>query len=112
MTDTVPDLLPCPFCGTVPNAPFDVSDKGDPEWWAICCHKCDVNTNIDRASLEQAVEAWNTRAIPDGYVETQALIEWLKTQPNQRNIPVSNYSEGGVYISLQDVISHLEGDSA
>ena len=61
------DLLPCPFCKTVPNGPFQ-ERKAPPEY--VFRHWCAIGGNVwlrseDAAkpwTEKQAIKAWNRRA--------------------------------------------------
>lgn len=50
-----PELLPCPFCGSL-----DVSILGNSVFYGHC-HSCDTGTGL-YTTREEAVNAWNTRA--------------------------------------------------
>lgn len=54
------EYLPCPFCGSYNIVAFDTFERGD-----ICCvcecQKCHAKSG-GRATMEKALDAWNTRA--------------------------------------------------
>lgn len=50
------DLLPCPFCGTVPAAAIEV----DVTMWAVPCGTCQAIGPIARNEAG-AIAAWNRR---------------------------------------------------
>lgn len=55
--ESLPELIPCPFCGGRPLA--DV-DSLDPNW--VYCTDCGVGYHF--GTIEQAIEAWNRRSQP------------------------------------------------
>lgn len=62
----MPELKPCPFCGGEANSfgygsKFSVVHCNN---YANCTMKPEINTKI---SMADAVTAWNTRAVPEGY---------------------------------------------
>lgn len=63
------ELLPCPFCGTVPDLsnPYTIQmDQGD-KWGYVqcCCRGPEVRTGYEPVEKWRgdAIEAWNTRAL-------------------------------------------------
>ncbi|MEE9569713.1 MAG: Lar family restriction alleviation protein [Candidatus Binatia bacterium] len=63
------ELAPCPFCGSANSLYAFTDDLGDygPEEYFV---KCDIGENPcggkgpHRATKEEAIKAWNTRAGP------------------------------------------------
>lgn len=66
MTETVSDLMPCPFCGST-----DLGDKG-PSYTQIMCNACGVS-QYDQPSRAEAVAAWNRRATPPQNTDGEAV---------------------------------------
>jgi len=95
VTEQLPILLPCPFCGVVPviERCADTFDylTGPRKWWGICCRStlnlggsCAVEIR-PQASIEAAAKRWNTRAPAQSALdEANAIIE-------QRNAMCSAY---------------------
>ena len=55
-------LKPCPFCGTKVEEQYSTCN----DTYSVWCHGCEGDGPF-KESIELAVEAWNTRSIPDGY---------------------------------------------
>lgn len=57
----MPELKPCPFCGgeAVVRA-FTISRS-----FVVCCEDCPIGFLVPYDSEEEAVEAWNTRAVEE-----------------------------------------------
>ena len=58
---TVPDLLPCPFCGG--EAEIWRAHEGRTAWVA-CMGRCAVLVSKEYTTDAEAIAAWNTRATP------------------------------------------------
>ena len=61
MTEKLPTLKPCPFCGAKPKIRTD----GTKKFWFISCNSmdCEICPEADDfESFEKAQKAWNTRA--------------------------------------------------
>lgn len=58
----LPDLMPCPFCGSAEVSLW--SDGSDHDWGSdwVECELCGTNGPLGSPSAE-AVELWNTRRI-------------------------------------------------
>ena len=58
------DLLPCPFCGTLPQVARGTGGGGRSVWYVQCANNaCDVIVEIaSQQTRELAVELWNRRA--------------------------------------------------
>lgn len=57
------ELKPCPFCGEEPSCyeTFFIPRMSNiPDVITICCGDCGIE--IQRESLEEAIQAWNRRA--------------------------------------------------
>lgn len=59
MTDTAPDLKPCPFCGEKPEAKADHTTE---QCHAVPCSTCGFWLSDDDAEWS-CITAWNTRAM-------------------------------------------------
>lgn len=59
---TAPDLLPCPFCGSVDLTIREM----DEEWHVVSCNGCNAEGGYyppnDSTMPEEAATFWNTRA--------------------------------------------------
>lgn len=64
----LPDLLPCPFCGTQPVIDFDGTYHE-----IHCC-----NLDMSRKNKTELIAFWNTRTPAAGVVE---ILEGLKKKP-------------------------------
>jgi hypothetical protein len=84
---TTPDsLLPCPFCGSVPNIVSwkEAIDQSDSAPTAIECssdlHDCPLSPGVALWTREEAIAAWNTRAaLPSAALsagEVEDLTAW------------------------------------
>lgn len=67
MSDNLPDLLPCPFCGGEAYAMIESDFERRNPWTAYCrCEKCYAQSTACGYSdydkcLKDAIEAWNRR---------------------------------------------------
>ena len=61
----MPELKPCPFCGSKASETFDydaVADSTGKMWaYQVTCNQCCATTGLC-FSRERAIEAWNRRA--------------------------------------------------
>lgn len=81
-----PKLLPCPFCGSIPeledNGIVEPEMGGPVEWWFVHCKRCDLAiTDGEECPKERAVRAWNTRAgdrepVCQGACDDTSLWKW------------------------------------
>lgn len=56
------ELLPCPFCGTIPNIYEAPNHAGAVLCWIECPnHKCPTSVSTWMDTLKNAVKFWNTR---------------------------------------------------
>jgi hypothetical protein len=53
-----PELLPCPFCGTKPDPPYEVGG-----FWNVYCDRCDYF--LTHNGPHNVSQAWNNRPAPD-----------------------------------------------
>ncbi len=82
------ELLPCPFCGS----PADPNSLAGPFGERLIqCSNCGCGAGLSgacwQATHNQAVEAWNTRHIPEGYtlVPVEPTEDMLAEGENQRD---------------------------
>ena len=81
----LPDLKPCPFCGTVPvvrhGIDEHISKPGHFDIWSVTCGymACDVVTEVKSfTTLENAAEIWNRRVVPQ--VSAVDAIRYVMTE--------------------------------
>lgn len=55
----MPDLLSCPFCGSVRTNMRSSGEVRKEHWW-VCCRECDSDGPY-KTTEEEARDAWNTR---------------------------------------------------
>ena len=56
------ELLPCPFCGTIPATKFCCAEVDGYFYYWIYCVECDIQMPAGNAMNERdAIKAWNTR---------------------------------------------------
>ncbi len=73
MTDTgnkALELKPCPFCGGKPYLQANGRDQ-KPYWEVVCDNACDF-TGPAKWEKDEAVSAWNTRAIATDFAALEA----------------------------------------
>lgn len=102
-TNKMPDLLPCPFCGSHPVLkPFP--DESKSGMFAVVCNNkpCDTSGlliamagRVGSVGVEKAVEAWNTRLTPE--LEA-ALVGWrgIESAPRDGSRVVGLCADGYV----------------
>ncbi len=56
------DLKPCPFCGKYPQT---VVDDATEEKFGVKCFNCGGMIDAEKDTLQEAIEAWNRRALED-----------------------------------------------
>lgn len=61
----LPELLPCPFCGSRPHACWGAEPNEDGNY-TVECSKDDCQATFwhCQSSPQEAIAAWNTRAAP------------------------------------------------
>jgi hypothetical protein len=74
---TEPDLNPCPFCGIEATAVHD--DEYSSGWDVGCFNgECLVEPHAWAETKDEAIAAWNTRAVDPAAIREAALREALE----------------------------------
>lgn len=62
----MPDLLPCPFCGTLPSLDEPTNYAGGSHYYHVACYgeACPMQPETSgKLTAEEAAAAWNTRPV-------------------------------------------------
>lgn len=117
MTDNLPPLLPCPFCGNEKNIAMANEKHNHSGGYFIACPACDASTGLRYACGEDPrpllVEQWNRRAaiaqaqscVPAGMV--LASVELLKRAESSLGSFCSDHGWGDADMQTMDDISGL-----
>lgn len=59
------NILPCPFCGSLPAINKRQSGGG---YWLVECKNsdCNVIVEVGETDREVALQTWNSRSLPNG----------------------------------------------
>jgi len=88
MTDKMPDLLPCPFCGDQPRSFHDKSSDYEAHWsWSVVC-ECGGEVNHEFDTEKEAIECWNTRTPADLQALKERVMKEVENELSKYDIPL------------------------
>lgn len=110
-TPVTSELLPCPFCGKIPNDEQIEPHKypsGEIVFGVIC--DCGGQTSGNYTTKEFAADAWNRRSQPSGepVVKVRPLGTWRRGYCDER-VTIEQASFGGLYqVRVLDGVVNLD----
>ena len=97
VTQTLPSLLPCPWCAAEPIVEHVAI--GDCDWRCSCpnWNECEAQPETFGPTRKQAIAAWNTRADPERWLPIEsAPKDWQPALVWNHRTPSSSVSEEDV----------------